>query len=282
MSISEIQPQTPSYGNRRDARGRSTTSVISSYVRPPRLVAPRRGSINCQLNDLFSFSFFWLNGMAKWAKGHVVGADLRASYGVGAVALMASPLLFHHASPARPPCCVHRRHSITDGPAATPGAWSKVRIHHQPHSSWHSVCVCVCVCYRSNGMMILRKSGHPEVSRHALFLTLLPRVYANLRRRYPTFHWPATLSSSALLYLVKPYLRRTMVIYAAVAALFNYKRDALIRKKLPPLWTLNLVGNAWLLWAFLFHAGSFPGGYGQVILQVSVCLHDDHSPPPTT
>ena len=123
-------------------------------------------------------------------------------------------------------------------------------------------------CLRRNVKLFLHKGLDPEVLRHAIFAMTLPRTYGFLRRRLQDSDLPVGLSS-LLIYLVKPSYRRTLVVYIALAAATNFKRDSPLRRSLPPTWTLYLFGNAWLLWAFLFHPKVFPRTYGEVIMRVS-------------
>lgn len=103
--------------------------------------------------------------------------------------------------------------------------------------------------------------------RIALFPTLLPRVYRYLRDRFGS-PGSAELLSSTLLRLLPSSWRVHVALYAASSALYHTGTSSRWRRFLPPSWTLNIVGNTYLLWAFLFQSEVFPRAYERVILSV--------------
>ncbi|OCB89730.1 hypothetical protein A7U60_g3078 [Sanghuangporus baumii] len=104
--------------------------------------------------------------------------------------------------------------------------------------------------------------------RIALFPALLPRVYRYLRYRFGS-PGSAELLSSTLLTLLPPSWRIHVVLYAASSALYHSGKPSRWRPYLPPAWILNVVGNAYLLWAFLFQSEGFPHAYERVIFSNS-------------
>jgi hypothetical protein len=64
------------------------------------------------------------------------------------------------------------------------------------------------------------------------------------------------------------------VLQVATEALLRTGQGSRWRKRLPPTWTLNMIGNIWLLWAFLFKSEAFPKSYEKVILSVrcEICI----------
>ncbi|KAL5506933.1 hypothetical protein ACEPAH_6389 [Sanghuangporus vaninii] len=104
--------------------------------------------------------------------------------------------------------------------------------------------------------------------RIALFPALLPRVYRYLRYRFGS-PGSAELLSSTLLTLLPPSWRIHVVLYAASSALYHSGKSSRWRPYLPPAWMLNVAGNAYLLWAFLFQSEAFPHAYERVIFSNS-------------
>ncbi|EJD03402.1 uncharacterized protein FOMMEDRAFT_20509 [Fomitiporia mediterranea MF3/22] len=102
----------------------------------------------------------------------------------------------------------------------------------------------------------------------ALFPTLIPRLYPYFRRQLGTSGL-AELISSAFLLLIPPSWRVQAALYATSSALYHSGKTSRLRQWLPPTWTLNIIGNAILLWAFLFKSEAFPSVYERVILSNS-------------
>ncbi len=103
----------------------------------------------------------------------------------------------------------------------------------------------------------------------AAFPALLPTLYDILRRlsqEKPVI--PELLASSSLLLLPASW-RKQLVLYASSSALLQSVRSSRWSKHTPPLWTLYIVGNAWLLWTFAFNSDAFPKAYTRVIISVS-------------
>lgn len=130
--------------------------------------------------------------------------------------------------------------------------------------------------FRQIFKVLVLQGKNCEVFKQAVFAVTLPRTYALWNRRYPASIIPAVLSSP-LLHLVEPSLRRTLAVYVATAAAVNFRRGSKQRQILPPTWTLILVANSWLLWAFLFQRKCFPRGYGDLIYGVSTQTHSTNS-----
>lgn len=112
----------------------------------------------------------------------------------------------------------------------------------------------------------------------AAFPALLPTLYDTLRRltqEKPII--PELLASSSLLLLPTSW-RKQLVLYASSSALLQSVRSSRWNKRMPPLWTLYIVGNAWLLWTFVFNSDAFPKAYTRVIISHST----RYVPPGTT
>ena len=112
---------------------------------------------------------------------------------------------------------------------------------------------------------------HPPIIRSAkiaLFPALLPQVYTSAKRRFPTVPFLNELLSSPTLLLIPPSWRTQITLQLATDALLHTGKGSQWRKRLPPTWTLNVIGNIWLLWAFLFNDRAFPKAYEKVILSV--------------
>ncbi|KAF8578696.1 hypothetical protein K439DRAFT_454140 [Ramaria rubella] len=116
--------------------------------------------------------------------------------------------------------------------------------------------------------LLIHRGKDPEILKEALFVVLLPRSCSLWYHWYPDSVLP-TILSSPLLQLVEPSLRRTLAVYVATTAATNFGRDSTHRRHLPPTWTLILIANSWLLWAFLFQRECFPHRYGDLILRHS-------------
>ncbi|KAI5118202.1 hypothetical protein M0805_005556 [Coniferiporia weirii] len=124
----------------------------------------------------------------------------------------------------------------------------------------------------------------------ALFPTVLPALYAYLLRiqhlglaRTPFPAQFAELLASPTLLLLPHAWRVQVALYFASAALLHSYRNSRSESgwirllPVPPVWTLNVVGNALLLWAFLFRSEAFLRSYEDVILS-----HSTHYVPPGT
>lgn len=102
-------------------------------------------------------------------------------------------------------------------------------------------------------------------------LFLFPLVLSQLYRaaqRVPGPKWIPELTASPALLLVPSTWRVHFALYAVTAALLHTSKRWMYRKYLPPVWTLNSLGNAWLIWTFLFERHAFPSSYARVILSV--------------
>ena len=106
----------------------------------------------------------------------------------------------------------------------------------------------------------------------ALFPAIFPVLYTALRQRFGKNGTVAEPLSSTLLVLLPKSIRIQFALYTASAALLHTGRGSAVRRILPPVWTLNILGNAILLWAFLFRSNAFPRSYERVILSASLFL----------
>ena len=102
----------------------------------------------------------------------------------------------------------------------------------------------------------------------ALFPTLVPELYSYSKQFSPETPFLSELVCSPSLLLLPPSWRVQVVLQIATEALLHIGEGSRWRKKLPPTWTLNVFGNVWLLWAFLFKSQAFPKAYEKVILSV--------------
>lgn len=103
----------------------------------------------------------------------------------------------------------------------------------------------------------------------AAFPALLPALYDTLRslsQDEPVL--PEVLASTSLLLLPASW-RKQLVLYATSSALLQSARSSGLNKHAPPLWTLYILGNAWLLWTFVFNSEAFPKAYTRVVISVS-------------
>ena len=104
--------------------------------------------------------------------------------------------------------------------------------------------------------------------RAALFPAAAPEIYAYLKQHLQEYIGLSELLSTPLILLLPSVLRVQGALYASSAALYYTGRGSSWRRVLPPAWTLNVIGNAGLLWAFLFKSKAFPKTYEGFILSV--------------
>jgi len=112
----------------------------------------------------------------------------------------------------------------------------------------------------------------------ALFPALLPTIYETSMKLLPGRPAiPELLASSSLLLLPVSW-RKQLALYASFSALLHSLRKLGWSKRLPPLWTMYIAGNAWLLWTFVFNSDAFPKAYTRVVISNST----RYVPPGTT
>ena len=102
----------------------------------------------------------------------------------------------------------------------------------------------------------------------ALFPAITPEIYSYSKQLTADTPFLAEAISSPTLLLLPQSWRVQLVIQVVTEALLRTGQGSQWRKRLPPTWTLNVVGNIWLLWAFLFKSEAFPKAYEKVILSV--------------
>ncbi|KLO05517.1 hypothetical protein SCHPADRAFT_839284 [Schizopora paradoxa] len=103
----------------------------------------------------------------------------------------------------------------------------------------------------------------------AAFPALLPDLYKILRtlsQDSPVI--PEVLASPSLL-LIPASWRKQLILYASSTAILHSFRKSGLNKHAPHLWTVYVLGNAWLLWTFVFHSEAFPKAYTKVIISNS-------------
>ncbi|KAH8119618.1 hypothetical protein DFH11DRAFT_1686427 [Phellopilus nigrolimitatus] len=103
----------------------------------------------------------------------------------------------------------------------------------------------------------------------ALFPALLPEFYLYLKQHFQSNPRLAELLASPLIYLLPFAWRVQLALYAMSSAVYHSGRGSRLGRALPPIWTFNILGNAWLLWAFIFKSKIFPKSYESIILSYS-------------
>ena len=108
--------------------------------------------------------------------------------------------------------------------------------------------------------------------RISLFPALLPAIHRRLvdsiRSSHPNLQAFAEVLSAPVLMLLPTNFRVQIVLYTSCAAILHSARKSGLSKSLPPIWTLNMLGNAWLLWALVFCNEAFPKAYARVTIAV--------------
>lgn len=107
-----------------------------------------------------------------------------------------------------------------------------------------------------------------ELAKIALLPSALPEIYAYVRRLSPDTPFLSEAVTSPALLLLPSSWRLQIVLQVAAEAMLQTGKGTKWRGRLPPTWTLNVVGNVWLLWAFLFNSKAFPKTYENIILSV--------------
>ncbi|KZV80869.1 hypothetical protein EXIGLDRAFT_845163 [Exidia glandulosa HHB12029] len=103
----------------------------------------------------------------------------------------------------------------------------------------------------------------------AAFPVALRRVFAVAREKYPdSIGLPALLASPSIL-LIPSTWRIHLALYAATSALVAVEKPPRLERALPPVWTLNCIGNAILIMLFLTQENSVQESYEQIVVNHS-------------
>lgn len=107
----------------------------------------------------------------------------------------------------------------------------------------------------------------------AAFPVALRRVYATARKNYPdSVGVPAFLTSPSILLLPSAW-RIQLALYVATSALVAVKKPSWLERTLPPVWTLNCLGNAILIMLFLTEENAVQASYEGIVIDVRMHVH---------
>lgn len=108
----------------------------------------------------------------------------------------------------------------------------------------------------------------PSTLKMALFPVVFRRIYRAAQAQYTaSYIVPAALTAPTLL-LLPSGLRVHVALNVASAALLSIPKPPRLKHLLPPTWSLNVFGNAVLIWLFVRDGGHVQPSYEAAIVHV--------------